>query len=234
MRSVNPGAAPSGLELTYQAAFHLNREILAQTAPRRYVVPQGFFDPRLVGGTLTEAIDIGGRGSHPHCDPVRATAYITTCRLLRYKVPTYFVGPELIAAVSASELPPDLLLQDLRWPLDGLLFMLPAGALISPSDGPCPFLAVGHYPPATSDGFPERDLFVGPPEALITVLTTAWNSTMFAGRELVEMGRTVADVVPDDQPYDFYTVAKGSHPAGELPRTTSSSCGEWWASPCAW
>lgn len=74
-------------------------------------------------------------------DSVSISVYYTVARLLELNVPTYFVAPNLFQALSQSELPPTLHLNELKWPLDAMLFVLPRGALHSPS-GETLYLAI--------------------------------------------------------------------------------------------
>jgi hypothetical protein len=105
-------------------------------------VPDGWPSPAPVSALMADyylnerpAADFDGD------DALRA-AYVVASSLYRNRVPTYFVGRELLPSLLATDPPEDMAASDIPWPVPAALFVFPNGLLSSPTDGPIRFLAV--------------------------------------------------------------------------------------------
>lgn len=118
-------------------------DLVARLAPRRYLTPSGYASPSDIAARLGITCVTGGSGLSEE-DPVARTGYITVVRLLKHAVPTFFVGRELLPAIAATD-PPAMSPLEVPWPFPGLVFVLPQGPLVSPTDGACDYLAVARH-----------------------------------------------------------------------------------------
>jgi len=65
------------------------------------------------------------RGVPAEQDITTASVRLTASMLIRYQMPTYFVGAELCEALLETEAPDDLLFDEIQMPMPAMLFMLP-------------------------------------------------------------------------------------------------------------
>jgi hypothetical protein len=84
---------------------------------------------------------IADTGATVVCDTGAASGYETISGLTRSAVPTYFIDPHILTDLMATDLPADMSMLDLEWPMDSMLFMLPEGALVTDS-GDATMLAI--------------------------------------------------------------------------------------------
>lgn len=110
--------------------------------PRRYRVPDGWRSSAAVsvlmahyylGAIAREVLDR---------DEATRSAFLVASELYRNKVPTYFIGKELLPALLDTDPPDDMAAAEIPWPVPAAVFMLPNNALTSPNDGPIRFLAI--------------------------------------------------------------------------------------------
>jgi hypothetical protein len=73
-------------------------------------------------------------------NPALAVVHGQAALLLRYDVPIYYVSREILAAALRTELPNDIVFEEIPFPFDALVFMLPKGIVRHPTEGDCPFL----------------------------------------------------------------------------------------------
>jgi len=90
-------------------------------------------------------INVLGQVMSPEADMPTRYASLTCTRLVEYSMPTYFVSPSLLHACLQTSLPEGLHYSDMRWPMPALLFILPVGAVSSPTDGHCRFIALARH-----------------------------------------------------------------------------------------
>lgn len=117
-------------------------ETLRLGYPKRYRVPDGWPSPvpvsALMAGYYLNTIPKTVLDS----DEATRSAFLVVSALYRHKVPTYFVGKELLPALLDTDPPEEMAAGDIPWPVPAAVFMLPNGALSSPNDGPVRFLAI--------------------------------------------------------------------------------------------
>jgi hypothetical protein len=91
------------------------------------------------------------RGTHANPRDLSAVSYrLASIRAMQYQTPTYFVTRDLVAAALRTELPADLGLDQIRWPLSAMLFMLPRTSFRHESEGDAPFVFICTAPQPNS------------------------------------------------------------------------------------
>ena len=58
--------------------------------------------------------------------PTEIAAHVIAYQVIRYRVPIYYIDEEFVRAVAATDLPHDLTLEDLHWPMPALVVGFPA------------------------------------------------------------------------------------------------------------
>jgi hypothetical protein len=96
-----------------------------------------------IGIQATRAYTSGGTVPPPTLE--LADAYMTVAKAGHDGMPTIFVTRGLLTELLTTNLPASASLSKLPWPSEALLFVLPTGFLISPSEGDCPFLGVARF-----------------------------------------------------------------------------------------
>lgn len=129
-------------------------EIYARSCPRRYDDSGKFYSPRYLSILAANSYLYSKAGFRSSFDAMAdspiyqktetnesaLSTYCTLSKLCQCGVPTYFVTPALLGAIDKTDLP-KLRLCDIKWPLDGLLFMFPRNLVKAPH-GYLRFIAV--------------------------------------------------------------------------------------------
>jgi hypothetical protein len=90
---------------------------------------------------------LAGEMRKQHPNNVSASYFCrASLRAVQFETPTFFVTRELTAAALRTELPADLVLNQVRWPISAMLFMLPRGSVRHETEGDCPFVLVSNCP----------------------------------------------------------------------------------------
>ena len=90
--------------------------------PRRYAPPNGYPNPRHNSALLAVYMEFM-KSLKPN--KVEVDAILSTWQILKHMVPTFFVGQEFAEALTQTEPPENLMIRDLKWPFDGMSFVLP-------------------------------------------------------------------------------------------------------------
>lgn len=94
--------------------------------PKSYLLPLGYAHPEIFAlSAFSSALHVLRRPD-PTEDKTQCSVHVTTCMLVRYQMPTWFVGRELCEALLRTEPPQDLLLEEIPMPMPSMLFMLPS------------------------------------------------------------------------------------------------------------
>jgi hypothetical protein len=124
--------------MTKQTAYQLCRQVVEQTcpttygalAPRLYRGADGWESPSVpavqLAGTMESYNDPNFGGS---IDGFTKLVAITAAQCIHYGTPTFFVGRDLLEAVSLTEPPPDFQWTDIQFPFPAGVFLLPVGAV---------------------------------------------------------------------------------------------------------
>lgn len=117
--------------------------LLALSYPKSYRVPEGYSHPRLFSMTAyASASSMIMSGDNLDADRTMTACHISSSLLIRYQVPTFFVGAELCEALLETEAPEDLTFSEIHWPMPAMLFMLPKEFSLRYFGAHVPFLTV--------------------------------------------------------------------------------------------
>ncbi len=112
------------LEKAYETIELERPDIIKVCYPRRYPGVHGYPSPKFfVTSAFAHVCNVA--------DPARAHdktamySFCTSVKLIGLGVPTYFVGKELAESLAMTTPPEDMLLDELVWPLDGMMFVVP-------------------------------------------------------------------------------------------------------------
>lgn len=110
--------------------------IFARAYPRRIVPPQGYPNPKWMSGLLTVYSVMQDRGK---CD---CDTSLLAWTFIDNHCPTYFVGHEFGRAVAMTHPPDNMLISELQWPQEAIMFVLPDRLQDEVFGRPVPFLMV--------------------------------------------------------------------------------------------
>lgn len=153
----------SAMERTAQ--LEQNYPLLAKACyPRRIVPPTNYPNPKWLAGSL--GCQILAATNKDLVTDVHLTQQLAVQTILQYRVPTYFLSPAFAEAVWETDLPHDLSLSEMKWPIDALVFVLPESFLARFKKFYAPFLCVtrvtqGRYPRVTALPVIEHSLLIG-------------------------------------------------------------------------
>lgn len=178
--------------------------------PRHYVPPNGYPNTK-VAATSTAGQLLGsveGRMNKTMVDTV-----LISWKLVELGMPTFFVGHDIIADLAQSEPPADMRLNELHWPHDAMIFMLPESFQRSYFHRVVPFVAIARQPTGRLEppAIVQRVLPDSPPIGIEvtgnhTMIFTA--PIFFSPQKPVDyagswpIDAVVGDVVRDPQFYD--------------------------------
>ena len=95
--------------------------------PRKYRIPKGYYSPELLTNYVFErnrAIALAGLNKDFSSDQTFTSGLAVSEKLAKYKVPTYFVKPDLCEAMIKTQLPDSFRLNQLKFPMPSMLLML--------------------------------------------------------------------------------------------------------------
>lgn len=190
LRTKPPREATALIESAYPNLF-------AHCYPRHFTVPGGFYTPKRFGlcafwsmfdASAWKKDVFQDRLNIQRLNIQNQSAAKIISALVEKTVPTYFVSRAIMEALTKTDLPKDFSLQEMPWPLDAMLFMLPEGALRSP-DGDISFIAIskivaGVYPNTWMDWgriseLIESHVIEHEGEETVSVLAMAENGRVF-------------------------------------------------------
>lgn len=95
--------------------------------PKQIPTPAGYHPTKCVAAslfaTMTQAVMAGQSGVIPAS--LERSVFGMTYRIINEGVPIFFVSTAFAEAVAATEFPSDLMLNDLKWPFDGMVLGFP-------------------------------------------------------------------------------------------------------------
>lgn len=186
--------------------------------PRAYAAQGNYNSPKQAAVSMI--LNIMGQLMRPVTDMPTRYASLTCTRLAEFSVPTYFVSANLLHACLQTSLPDGFHYSDLRWPMPAMLFILPTGAVTSPTDGECRFIALARH----SQGNRMEQVPGIPPfpnsfsyDCFSHYAFTSANAT-FAGYIPTHTNPMLADILSGEKHFSPGIV--GVTPAGELAYAT--------------
>jgi len=101
--------------------------LLPMYEPKKRQAPGAFHSSKEVAVGLHLMIDENGDdfAAGKNIIPQRVTAQAICYEVLNHDVPVYYVADQFIRAVVATELPKDLRIEELKWPMPGMIFGFP-------------------------------------------------------------------------------------------------------------
>ncbi len=116
--------------------------LFKQSYPRRIIPPSHEYgNPRLYAGSLA-SIAILSHTSYNARNHVVGGVDLCAKELIKNKVPTFFIHPELLKAIANTDIAGDFCLNQLKWPLDAMTFCLPYKLSQEIFGVPVPWLSV--------------------------------------------------------------------------------------------
>lgn len=150
----NIGSVLPALRQMTKQAEELYPSVINRMYPRNYAHGDRWPSPRMMAGFGVSMIAMSQRDFRTHAgieDVCGQWAYLATAGLAENEVPTWFVSPELVEGLMHTDLPHDLSLNDLRWPREAILFVLPTNSGLRHSvHGDMAFLVISHTQAGTS------------------------------------------------------------------------------------
>jgi hypothetical protein len=167
------------LKQTLRLLEDLNHPLLVDGYPKRLQdPPRGYFNPKYLPAMIFSTAQ---QYSFPEWkdDSTLASQYAGFYQLLKYGVPSYFVDPGLLEALSRTNPPEDFPLSDLAFPFPSMIFYLPEEFSKSYFGRVVDFITVSKF----SNGFRIRDNILSEfptplwietsPEGCISVVTVS-------------------------------------------------------------
>lgn len=95
--------------------------------PKKFLLPNGYHSPKIVSASLYMIL---GESQLKHdagefTVPIQITAQSIAYAVVNSGVPTYFVEEDFIRAVAATDLPTDTIIDELMWPMPGMVIAFP-------------------------------------------------------------------------------------------------------------
>lgn len=143
-----------------------DQKLRCSTYPRRYQVPNGYVSPKKVAGRMASHLAFSSR-MEASGDATSIMSLEVVKRLVEYKVPTYWVGRELLEALTRTNLP-NIHGSELNWPMPAMLFMLPKDVFFNPKGASVYFIGVALCPNRSLVCWTQVDEPNGPPNYAIS------------------------------------------------------------------
>lgn len=120
-------------------------ELFRLLSPRRYVPPTGYTNPVLTTSILV------AHSTFLTMPRGEITKSMVDCSLIAWKLveegmPTYFVGRDFVEALTCTEPPADMLLNEIEWPFEAIQFFLPESWAMEYFGRAVPFVSVARQP----------------------------------------------------------------------------------------
>jgi len=113
--------------------------------PRIYRDMERYGSPKVAAAAAVAAIEWVS-DDYRNAPATARNIYTAVCKAREFDFPTLFIAPDLLAAVSETEPPGDLLWQEIKLPFEAGALCLPRGALRHPTDGACEILGWARIP----------------------------------------------------------------------------------------
>lgn len=110
-----------GIVMDTVSELKKNPDKWAVVHPRSYANQPGYFNPRLDSGFMAIYLEFM-TAMRPN--KVEIDCILSTWKICENLVPTFYVAPEFSEALVMTQPPEDMVLGDLEWPFDGMVFSL--------------------------------------------------------------------------------------------------------------
>ena len=131
LATANGQAARQGFETMNDSFFRKSvpqikeryPELWKACCPRRYIPPHGYANPNKNASWIASVAILAQL--EPNLNDVQKNVTIVGLKLAECSCPTVFVGQEFIEALTMTDPPEDMRLENLQWPWDAVTFVLP-------------------------------------------------------------------------------------------------------------
>lgn len=114
--------------------------------PRHIVPPNGYANTKVAGASVASELLMSVSMPKHEFNKTMVDTVLIAWKLAELQVPTFFVGQDIIEDLAQSEPPADLILSELNWPHDGMIFMLPERFQRAYFKRVVPFVALAKQP----------------------------------------------------------------------------------------
>lgn len=122
------------------------RQYFHMAYPKRIVPPHGYMNPRYFAPTTASSIHLTmNEGKNRQPDFVSSVIFFITRKLTLLNVPTFFIGQEFAEAIWETDLESEMRSDEITWPDEAMLFVLPEKFSRQYLGYHIPFLALAHY-----------------------------------------------------------------------------------------
>lgn len=126
------------------AIEEFNPRLFQLAYPRRYKEPQrgSYHSPKFVAAHIVQVamkIDQGIAGDNEKFE------YNAFSQLVKYRVPTYYIGVGLMEALGKTKLPGPIAWRDMHMPYEAAVFLPPKGSLQHPTEGDLLFIGYARF-----------------------------------------------------------------------------------------
>lgn len=137
-------ACQDGLEQIIQTMKVHFPDVWKMSYPRRIIPPNGYTNPYYYAGSTVCGLLMGSKMIRKGDTGGHSTHILLASKLVERQVPTYFIMPEYLEAVMATDPPGDMTLENIHWPMPAMLFCLPDGFTMKYCGLNSPFISVAH------------------------------------------------------------------------------------------
>lgn len=120
------------------------RQVFHMAYPRRIVPPGGYMNPKYYAPTTASSIYYALRVKEEQ-DFVKSCIFFISRKMVSLRVPTFFVGQEFAEAVSETRIESTMRSEEIVWPDEAMLFVLPEKFSRAFFGYNIPFLALANY-----------------------------------------------------------------------------------------
>lgn len=111
--------------------------------PRKYSTPKGYINTSLNSGLMAIHLEFMYARQ---INKVEIDCILSTWSICKSLVPTFFVGKEFAEALVCTEPPSNLVIRDLQWPFDGMVFVLHEDFVRKYFNAAVPYIRVARHP----------------------------------------------------------------------------------------
>lgn len=171
--------------------------------PRRLAHPQGYTRTTINSAMMSVHLEFM---DSPHPNKVEIDTILSTWQICKSLVPTIFVGKEFSESLVNTEPPDNLIIRDLQWPHEGMVFVLHDDFMWKYFQRAVPFIRVATHPTGRHRA-PEmvRKLYPNAPEFGIS--ETSFDKSCFI---------VTATVMFGDKPVDYSASFPDNEPIGAM------------------
>jgi hypothetical protein len=115
--------------------------------PRHVNAPSEYHPQKIFAVASLNALLQNGNAIFDHKTPNSATAMaqVQAAIALRFNNPTFYVSREILNAALRTDLPSDLIFEDIPFPFPAIIFVLPTGSVRHETEGDVPYICISRF-----------------------------------------------------------------------------------------